>query len=76
VKSVASLEGGIQIDFAPGDEIKHQIDEFIAFEQGCCHFLTFTVSLSEENLSLLIQGPPEAADTIDMFRRTATRTKS
>ncbi|MFK8020411.1 MAG: hypothetical protein AB8B86_11615 [Pseudomonadales bacterium] len=71
VRSVNSLADGLRIDFVIAEGLRELVEEFIALERECCSFLTFTLSVKNEDMSLLIQGPREAAQVIDMFRRTA-----
>lgn len=71
VTAVTSLVDGVQIEFGEHNGLRSLVQEFIVLEQGCCSFLTFSLSPAEEELSLQIQGPPEAAQVIEMFRRTA-----
>ncbi len=68
VTTVTSLLDGLRFEFRSSRELRDLVEEFVALEQDCCSFLTFTLSQSSEKLSLLISGPPEAAHVIEMFR--------
>ena len=70
VVTVTSLTDGLRLDSRPSVGLRDLVEEFIVLEQDCCSFLTFTLSQPAEDLSLLIQGPPNAAHVIEMFRRT------
>ena len=71
ILTVTSLEDGLRIEFGSSAGLRDLVEEFIVLEQDCCSFLTFTLSQPAEDLSLRIQGPPDAAHIIEMFRRTA-----
>lgn len=71
VTTVTSLADGLRLEFGAKTGLRDLVREFIVLEQGCCSFLTFTLSPSEEELSLQIQGPPDATHVIEMFRQTA-----
>jgi hypothetical protein len=71
VTGVTTLADGLRLEFGVHKGLRDLIQEFVVLEQGCCSFLTFTLSPPAEELSLLIQGPPDAAHIIEMFRRTA-----
>lgn len=73
VLSSTSLADGLRVDFEPSDALRNQVSEFVALEQECCGFLRFTLSKPAEGLFLLVQGPPEAADVIEMFRQVLQR---
>ena len=71
VLAVISLTNGLRLEFGSSEGLRDLVEEFVELEQDCCSFLTFNLSQPAEELSLLIQGPPEAAHVIEMFRRTA-----
>lgn len=71
VVTVTPLADGLRLEFGSSGGLRDLVQEFIVLEQDCCSFLDFTLSPPAENLSLLIQGPPDAAHVIEMFRRTA-----
>lgn len=71
VTAVTSLADGLRFEFGSNKGLRDLVQEFIELEQGCCSFLTFSLSPPEEELSLQIKGPPDAAHIIEMFRRTA-----
>jgi len=70
VVSSTLLTDGLRVDFGSSEALRDHVKEFIALEQECCGFLRFTLSKPAEGLYLLIQGPPEAANVIEMFRQT------
>jgi len=69
VVAVTELADGLRLDFRVYEGFRELVEEFIVLERDCCSFLTFTLSLPGNELSLLIQGPPNAAHVIEMFRR-------
>lgn len=71
VTAVTSLADGLRLEFGVSKGLRDLVQEFIELEQGCCSFLTFSLSPPEEKLSLQIQGPPDATQVIEMFRSTA-----
>ena len=71
ITSVTRLPDGLRLEFGLHKGLREVVQEFVVLEQDCCSFLTFTLSPETEDLSLLIQGPPDAAHIIDRFRRTA-----
>jgi len=71
VAAVISIANGLRLDFEPSEGLRDLIEEFVEFERDCCSFLTFTLSQPADDLSLLIQGPSNAAHIVEMFRRTA-----
>lgn len=71
VLSVTSLAKGLRIDFRPDLGLRELVEEFIVLEQACCSFLSFTLSQPPDELSLQIDGPAEASQVLEMFRRTA-----
>lgn len=71
VLSVTSMTDGLQIEFSSNADVREMVKAFIVFEQTCCSFLEFTISEPGEDLALKIQGPPEAARIIELFRQTA-----
>lgn len=68
VVRATSLANGLRLDFGSSEGLRDLVEEFVVFEQGCCSFLTFTLSEPAEELSLLIQGPSNASHVIEMFR--------
>ena len=70
VATVTQLEDGLCIVFEHSEGLRSLIEEFIALEKQCCGFLQFTLSEPAEDLSLLVQAPPEAESVIEMFRLT------
>lgn len=61
------LECGLRLVFPESDALRSKVEEFIALERQCCATLTFAASPPEEGLIVTIQGPPEAAATIELF---------
>ncbi len=72
VLSSQSVPDGFQVEFEDSELLRAQVEEFVSAEKGCCGFLTFTISEPADGLSLLIQGPPEAANMIEIFRSAIT----
>lgn len=68
VLSVASFTNGLRLEFASSDELRNLVEEFISLEKGCCSFLTFSLSEPLKDLVLLIQGPPEAANVLELIK--------
>jgi len=60
----------LRIEFAESGETRALVEEFIALERACCGFLRFALSEPGDQLSVSIQGPAEAVEVIEMFRRT------
>ena len=61
------LDCGLRLAFPATDELSAAVRHFVDLERQCCGFLNFTIVPSGEYLRLTIEGPPEAADTLDMF---------
>ena len=56
-----SIADGLRLEFNSAEGLRSLVEEFIVLEQECCSFLTFTLSTPSQDLSLMIEGPPEAA---------------
>jgi len=61
------LEHGLRLEFPATDEMSAALRQFVDLERQCCGFLDFTIAPPGERLVLIIEGPPEAAETLDMF---------
>lgn len=68
VMSSKPLDSGLQIEFALVQGLRERVEEFVALERECCRFLNFSIDGSGDTLTVRIQGPPEAADVISLFR--------
>ena len=62
-----SLACGLRLVFPESDALRLKVEEFVGLERQCCATLTFVVSPPEEGLIVTIEGPPEAAATIELF---------
>ena len=60
----------LRLELVQASGNRELLKEFIALEQGCCGFLDFSLSEEHESLSLLVEGPPDATDLIDLFQKT------
>lgn len=61
VAALNSIADGLRLEFNSAEGLRSLVEEFIVLEQECCSFLTFTLSAPSQDLSLMIEGPPEAA---------------
>jgi hypothetical protein len=58
VLEVSALPSGYALDFPDNTETRREIDEFIAFEQQCCSFMTYEVtSCGPQQIRLTLTGP-------------------
>ena len=48
-----------------------QLEAFVAFEQSCCGFLSFSISPTTGGTRLEIAGPPGTEKVLEMFARGA-----
>ena len=62
IESVREVEGGVALEFAPGNSRVERLGAFVAFESECCPFLDFVLRVPREGgpVELHITGPPEA----------------
>ncbi len=58
---------GLKITFQDTPAVRSNVEMFAALEQQCCGFLSLTVTPRAEGLALIIEGPAEAQELIDMF---------
>ncbi len=77
VERVEELPSGYALVFATTAYTRNAIDEFIAFEQHCCAFMTYTlVHHSPEQLTLELIGPEGTkqflASWIDKWDKSVT----
>ena len=70
VRAVYRANSSLRLEFVPSSGNREMLEEFIELERSCCGFLGFSVSKTDEELSLLIEGPPEAAHILDRFHKT------
>lgn len=67
------ISNGLTLTFTNSEAHRRDVETFVRLERECCDFLTFTLTPdtgpANESLVLTIQGPPEAAATIEMFAR-------
>ena len=75
VACVRSIENGLSVTFNPAPGLRALVLELIELEKGCCGFLTFSLSAVQPSTpgsppTLLIEGPPDAAQVIEVFRQT------
>jgi hypothetical protein len=57
--------GSLVLRFRGGHGVGQRVREWAALEGECCPFLTMTVAVSTAEVTLRIDGPPEAAGIID-----------
>jgi len=69
ITAVHSLTNSLRVEFDAFSGLRESLQEFIILEQECCGFLNITLSQQPNELSLLIEGPPEAAAVIELFRQ-------
>ena len=58
---------GLSLIFPESVALRSEVERFVALERQCCTTLTFIVAPPEEGLIVTIEGPPEAAATIELF---------
>ena len=58
---------GLSLVFPESGALRSKVEEFVGLERQCCATLTFIVSPPEKGLIVTIEGPPEAAATIELF---------
>ena len=61
------LASGIRLSFSETLGLRAQIERFVSLERQCCGFLTFTIGPPSPELTLTIEGPPEARETLALF---------
>ncbi len=65
------INNGLIFRFDAEAELESDVNNFVDLERQCCGFLTFTlISAADGSLEatgLKIEGPPEAAPTLEMF---------
>ena len=68
---------GLRLTFANSETLRGELQAFVRLERQCCGFLTFTLTpqpgVATEPLVLLIEGPPEASATIEVFACAARK---
>ena len=73
ITSSKRTANGLNLTFADTAGVRGELEAFIRLERQCCGFLTFTVTpkpdVATEPLVLVIAGPREAAETIELFAR-------
>ncbi len=70
VTAATSLKDGLRLDFDDSSRLRELLNDFVLLEGECCSFLSFSLSQPPDELSLLIEGPPEASGVIDLFRKS------
>lgn len=60
----------LRLELVQASGNRELLEEFIALERDCCGSLDFSLSEEHESLSLLVEGPPDATDLIDLFQKT------
>ena len=67
------ISNGLRLTFVHSPALRRDVETFVGLERQCCDFLTFTLTpelvRADDLLLLTIEGPPEAAATIEMFAR-------
>jgi len=64
---VTKLDNGLELEFLFSRALDEQLRSFIALEQDCCQFLSFSLLRKKRKLNLVIDGPPDAAHIITRF---------
>ena len=72
VVSFDTLEAGLRLVFRRTPEMQEQLDIMVGLERQCCGFLTFDITTGSKDISLTIEGPPEARETLAMFASLAS----
>jgi hypothetical protein len=57
--------GSLVLRFRATSGVEQRVREWAALEAECCPFLTMRVAVSAAEVTLRIEGPPEAAGIID-----------
>jgi len=70
VTAAISINDGLRLEFDDSSGLRELLNGFVLLESECCSFLSFTLSQPPDKLSLLIEGPPGAADVIELFRKS------
>jgi hypothetical protein len=73
ITTLQRTTNGLILKFIQTDNLRSEIEAFIGQEKRCCGFLNFTIRPAADHakaaLELHIEGPPDAAATIEMFAR-------
>ncbi len=71
VTKLERIKNGLIFSFKVDANFVDDVNTFVELERQCCGFLTFTIITDENDplntAGLKIEGPPEAAQTIEMF---------
>ena len=69
------IPNGLIFRFTPEARLETYLNTFVELERQCCGFLAFTILPDATDISkaagLKIEGPAEAAATIEMFAQAA-----
>ncbi len=66
------LETGLMIHFHDSVQTRSHVETFVELERQCCGFLTFTISPPGDGLSLFIEAPERARETLDRLVEAAS----
>lgn len=70
VAKVTELNNGYALDFSDNAQTRSEIDAFIAFEQQCCEFMTYTVTeKSPGRITLELTGPHGTKEFLEKWMR-------
>ena len=72
VVSIDTLEEGLRLVFHRTPEMQEQVETMVGLERQCCGFLIFDITTGSKDISLTIEGPPEARETLAMFASLAS----
>jgi hypothetical protein len=64
-------ERGVRIHFSTDATLERELAELVGAERECCPFLDFDLREDGGHLTLTVEGPPEARQTVDMFASAA-----
>ena len=65
--SAEKMDSGLKLTFPDSNRLRSSVEDFVDLERQCCGFLTCTITPSGQGLTLTIEGPPEAQETLEKF---------
>ena len=69
--SVDTLDNALRLVFPHTRDVQDQLESLVALERECCGFLAFDLTTGHEHITLTIEGPAEARETLMMFAALA-----
>ena len=71
VVSTDTPDNGLRLVFPRTRVLRQQLEALVRMEQECCGFLSFELTTQHKSITLTIEGPPQAKETLMMFASLA-----